>query len=99
LLDVINVKEMGGKNKSQWDAIRKEMEDMKAELKKKQQEANLEGELTSVKKVMRDLSLDKIGSQNKSEVKSLRKEMEAMRLQMMKKADEAAELEKKLDGL
>jgi glutamine synthetase len=50
MLDVINMKENEGKNKCQWDALGKETENMKAELKQKQQEANFEEELTSVKK-------------------------------------------------
>lgn len=98
-LDSLDVKKLESKNKDGWDAIRTELDSLKAELAVKQSSNDLATELDSIKKTVAGFNLDVIEQKTNSEFKSLREEMDAMRASMKQKDEGEAILQKDIDGL
>jgi hypothetical protein len=100
-LDNINLSKIETKSKSEWDAIRKDMECLKTELQEKQvvETSAAEQELLAMKKVVEAINIKELENKNKSEFGAIRKEMDALKAELKYKDDGEEALKKAIEDL
>jgi DNA repair exonuclease SbcCD ATPase subunit len=99
-LGAIDFKKVMSKNRHDWESMRNELENLKTEMKKKQEVkfSNTEKELKTVKETIANIAQKQESKQN-DQYENLKKELETLKSSIQKKEQEEVAMQRMIDEL